>query len=975
MVREMKMETPRPRAAPRRSSVPGLRNPLMLKAGGLLVFLILSPLRAQEPVHVLIDKATDAARTGPAVPVADDATFQRRAALVFTGMPPSAEEARAFCKDTAPDKRTALVTRLSAAPAFTRHLAVQLDVMLMERRPEMHTKAADWRLWLEKSLETNKPWDQIVKEMLAADGSDANTRAVARWLLERQSEPNLLTRDAGRLFLGRDMACAQCHDHPRIDDYLQRDYHGLYAFFGRTSLFQPDPNKPAFVAEQAAGDAAFTSVFTKVSGNARPHLPGDRDIEEPAIPEDQQWTVAPNAKDKNVRPVPKYSRRTSFAGSMVKSSAFRRNIGNRLWGMVMGRCLVEPPDIMHSGNPPAHPAVLDAVADGIAAMKYDMRGFMRELALTKTFAQAFDPAPLPPDVQQSLAQKLPSLEAEAARLKEEASKLAVTFTEHTEAMEELQRSTEPVIAEWTKADAASAAAKSAHAAALAAVQKAEDAKKPLTETLRTLTEAAQAAEKVCAAAPQDKELAAALKTYKDKTAGTQSSSAAADKEIAAKQADAKTKEAAATAAAQTALSKKAPADEAKQKVATAMQNVAQDDKAKQAARVAANEAALRVKESQAMVAYVNAVAAATPLLAECEKQTAALRAAEKEIAPQEIALSHAKHSLSAAEQAAGDAAAQVTSAKKAAETAKARMEALRDASDKTVLAIQKLPGDKELEGAGKTLQTKFEAAAKESEAKAKSVTDAESASSKAAAKVTELKELFTKAEAARAAVEPKLAPFKAAVADAESKASTVRLALADARQALAAVQTGTSSVAGLTSLTPEQFCWSVFQATGIMDQMKEQSAKEWDAKNKPSDADKADPAKQAARAAGIDQLTFDKIKPHQDQFVRLFGNSAGQPQSDFFATADQALYFENAGQLRSWTYPSGDNLAGRLLKLKDPQAIAEELYLSTLTRMPDAEEVSDIARFFDSRPPDQRAAAASDAVWALVTSLEFRFRH
>jgi hypothetical protein len=292
-----------------------------------------------------------------------------------------------------------------------------------------------------------------------------------------------------------------------------------------------------------------------------------------------------------------------------------------------------------------------------------------------------------------------------------------------------------------------------------------------------------------------------------------------------------------------------------------------------------------------------------------------------------------------------------------------------------VIAVQKVPGDKDLETAGKTLQSKSDAAAKEAAAKAKAVTDAESSATKAAAKVSELKEVLAKAEAARAVVEPKLAPFKAAVAEAASKASGVRTALADARQALAAVQTGTCSVAGLTSLTPEQFCWSVLQATGTLDQMKEQSAKEWDAKNKPTDADKADPAKQAARTAGIDQLTLDKIKPHQDQFVRLFGNSAGQPQSDFFATADQALYFENAGQLRSWTQPSGNNLAGRLMKLKDPQAFAEELYLSTLTRPPDADEVSDITRFIAARPEDQKATAVSDSVWALVTSLEFRFRH
>jgi hypothetical protein len=975
MDRERVMETTRPSAPSLRQSVPGFHGGFVWKAGGIFIALLLAPLKAGEPVHVLIDRAMDAARTGPAVPAADDATFLRRATIVFTGMPPSADEARAFCKDNTPEKRTALINKLASGTPFFRHLAVQLDVMLMERRAEQHTIASHWRLWLEKSLEAGKPWDQLVKEILAADGSDEKTRAVARWLLERQSEPNLLTRDAGRLFLGRDMACAQCHDHPRIDDYLQRDYHGLFAFFGRTSLFQPDTNKPALVAEQAAGDAAFTSVFTKVSGTARPHLPGEKEIAEPVIPEDQQWTVAPNAKDKNLRPVPKYSRRAQLAENLVQNPAFRRNIGNRLWGLVMGRCLVEPPDLIHSGNPPAHPAVLNAAAEGIAAMKFDIRGFMRELALTKVFAQAFDPSPLTPDAQQSLAQRLPAMEAEATRLSDEASRLAVTFTEHTEAMEELQRSVEPVLSEWTKADTATATARKALDAALKAVEAAGAAKTAMTETLQALINAAQAAEKVCATAPQDKELAAALKTFKDKTAATQAALPNADKEIAAKHADAKTKEAAVTAAAQVSLTKKAPADAAKEKVAAAMQGVAGDDAAKQSARVAANEATLRVKEARAMLSYMTAANAAAPFLTVVETTANTLRTAETEVAAQENVMAGAKRDLPALEKAAKDAVVLASSAKAAADAAQAHLNALRDAAGKAVLAAQKLPGDKDIEGASKTLQTKSEAAVKEADAKVKACRDAESNAAKAGAPLSQLKEALAKAEAARTAAEQKLAPLKAAAAEAASRATGVRTALNEAQQKLVAVQTGACSVAGLTSLTPEQFCWSVLKATGAMDQMQEQSAKEWEAKNKPAEADKTDPAKQAARAAAIEQLTLDKIKPHQDQFVRLFGNSAGQPQSDFFATADQALYFENAGQLRSWTQPSGNNLAARLVKLKEPQAVAEELYLSTLTRMPDAGEVDDITSFLSSRPADQRNAAVSDAVWALVTSLEFRFRH
>ena len=138
---------------------------------------------------------------------------------------------------------------------------------------------------------------------------------------------------------------------------------------------------------------------------------------------------------------------------------------------------------------------------------------------------------------------------------------------------------------------------------------------------------------------------------------------------------------------------------------------------------------------------------------------------------------------------------------------------------------------------------------------------------------------------------------------------------------------------------------------------------------------KADATKQAARSAEIEELTRTKTKPHEDQFVRLFANSAGQPQNDFFATADQVLYFENAGSVRSWTQPSGNNLAARLAKLTDPAALTRELYLAVLTRVPSDDEAKDIASLLGSRPPEQRNTALSDAIWALLTSTEFRFRH
>src|SRR6476620_2891727 len=89
---------------------------------------------ADEPLHTQIDKLlVPAGGVTPAT--ASDAEFLRRVSLDLTGMPPTADEARAFLADTAPDKRRKFIDRLFVSPHFARHVASTLDVMLMERRP------------------------------------------------------------------------------------------------------------------------------------------------------------------------------------------------------------------------------------------------------------------------------------------------------------------------------------------------------------------------------------------------------------------------------------------------------------------------------------------------------------------------------------------------------------------------------------------------------------------------------------------------------------------------------------------------------------------------------------------------------------------------------------------------------------------------------------------------------------------------
>ncbi len=243
---------------------------------------------------------------------ASDAEFLRRIYLDLLGTIPTPTEARAFLADQMPNKRTRLIDRLLASPEHARYLANVLDVMLMERRPARNANLSQWTEALRQATASNRPWDVLVRDILSCDSGDPKTSGLARFLLDRDAEPNLVTRDISRLFLGTNLQCAQCHDHPRVEEYRQEHYYGLFAFVSRTQLVRPKGSKLAMLAEKADGEVTFQSVFdpaktTKATG---PRIPNGPALKETPPEKGKEYLVAPAP---GVRFVPRYSRATALA--------------------------------------------------------------------------------------------------------------------------------------------------------------------------------------------------------------------------------------------------------------------------------------------------------------------------------------------------------------------------------------------------------------------------------------------------------------------------------------------------------------------------------------------------------------------------------------------------------------------------------------------------------------------------------------
>src|SRR6185436_13139174 len=134
-------------------------------------------------------------------------------------------------------------------------------------------------------------------------------------------------------------------------------------------------------------------------------------IDEPFFLPGEEYQVAPAD---NVKSVPKFSRRAKLAELTTNGSneAFNRNIVNRLWAHMFGRGLVHPLDLQHPENPASTPELLRLLAQQFVAMNFDMRAFLREIALSKAYQRSFDPPPEVVKLADQAAQEAARLQAE-----------------------------------------------------------------------------------------------------------------------------------------------------------------------------------------------------------------------------------------------------------------------------------------------------------------------------------------------------------------------------------------------------------------------------------------------------------------------------------------------------------------------------------------------------------------------------------
>lgn len=288
----------------------------------------------------------------PPSALCDDATYLRRVSVDVAGHQPTVAETRAFLANTAADKRSQLVESLLASGGYADYFANKWAALLRNKRLDKGTPASfAFHAWLRDGFLANKPYDRVVRELLAATGEAVSNPPVAWYNQVKTPEQQL--EDVAQLFLGVRMNCAQCHHHP-FERWSQKDYYGLSAFFSQIG------RRPTSVAGQSVvfhkrGMAQAENKKTKVPvkpaglGGATMDIPPDDDP------------------------------RLNLADWMGEKSNpfFAKSLVNRYWKHFFSRGLVEPEDDIRDTNPPSNPELLEALARHFTESGFDLKAVVR----------------------------------------------------------------------------------------------------------------------------------------------------------------------------------------------------------------------------------------------------------------------------------------------------------------------------------------------------------------------------------------------------------------------------------------------------------------------------------------------------------------------------------------------------------------------------------------------------------------------
>jgi len=300
-------------------------------------------------------------------PLADDAEFLRRVYLDLVGVIPPADKVAAFLANKDADRRAKVIDELLDDPRFGTSLGERWANLMVPRDSNNRLLNVEpLKKWLADAFNEGRPLNKVVFDLVTAKGTQEENGAVTYFV--GNSTADKITDNVTRMFLGVQLQCAQCHNHP-FTDYKQTEYWAMAAFFMKTRV-SANPQV-----------AAKKGISPEVSESPKA-LPGKKGLPEAAkiVPAKFLRGDAPKiAASEPARPV---------LGHWLtddKNPFFARAMANRFWYQLFGRGVVNPVDDMHDDNPVLHPEILATLAEQLRLNGYDVKYVVRAICNSEAY--------------------------------------------------------------------------------------------------------------------------------------------------------------------------------------------------------------------------------------------------------------------------------------------------------------------------------------------------------------------------------------------------------------------------------------------------------------------------------------------------------------------------------------------------------------------------------------------------------------
>ena len=304
-------------------------------------------------------------------PLADDAEWLRRIYLDVVGHIPPVEVAEKFLTDRDARKREKLLDSLLDDPGYVRNWTIVWTNLLIGRSDSRDVNRPSLQKFLRESFAKNRPWNEMVAEFISAEGSFDQNGATNFLLAHLNNEAVPATAITAKIFLGRQIGCTQCHDHP-FNDWKQEAFWSFNSFFQQTKVAHVDRRDGAGKMKPQA-----TALETKPIGGPT-HFETRRGLVQVAYPKFEGTPVSDDADTNRRNELAKLitaGEKTQVAEAFV----------NRMWDHFFGFGFTHPVDDMGPHNPPSHPELLDHLAREFVASGYDCKQLIRWVCLSDAY--------------------------------------------------------------------------------------------------------------------------------------------------------------------------------------------------------------------------------------------------------------------------------------------------------------------------------------------------------------------------------------------------------------------------------------------------------------------------------------------------------------------------------------------------------------------------------------------------------------